>query len=185
MSVPSSTAHVTVEPETFTLVSYDSSVIATIVSQLAQRLDITHPIRVEVDETTPLGKSSAEFDGEISSDTTIVVRIESGALENTKRLTTFSEPRARLSLGMALLRARDRTRPDFDGVPGDRELTNAQNSAWDAYCAGRLSRLGLEPTPQRYRYDFRNRFGFSDDVDVAFDRLWAADDLGWSEFPTA
>ena len=50
--------------------------------------------------------------------------------------------------------------------------------------ADALMRLGLDPIQQRYRYDFRNRFGFSDEVDCVFDQLWSADDLGWHDLPT-
>ena len=68
-----------------------------------------------------------------------------------------------------MLRARDRLRPDFADTPPDLELTNPQNSAWDVYCGGRLERLGIPVPIQRFRYDFRNRFGFTDDVDRIFD----------------
>ena len=175
--------HVTVAPERFTLVKYDAARIAELVRELAERLGLSNPIAVDINEKTPLAKMSASVDG-TSSDATITLRLESGALEDTRHLTNFSEERARLSLGRIMLRARDRLRPDFAGVPDDRELTNPQNTAWNTYCGGRLERLGLEPNQQQYRYDFRNRFGFRDDVDVMFDRLWAADDLGWADLPT-
>jgi hypothetical protein len=177
-------AHVTVTPERFALVAYDADRIAAIVRELADILGLSNPIELEVDETTPLAKMSARLDS-ASSDATIRLRVESGALEDMKRLTNFSESHARLSLGRVMLRAADRLRPDFADAPDDLELTNAQNAAWDTYCGGRLERLGLEPVQQQFRYDFRNRFGFRDDVDVVFDRLWASDDLGWHDLPTA
>ena len=34
---------------------------------------------------------------------------------------------------------------------------------------------------QRWRYNFRNRHGFNDEVDVAFDRIMAAEGLSWAE----
>jgi hypothetical protein len=174
---------VTVAPERFTLVAYDADQIAEIVRELAAQLGLSNPIRVEVDEKTPLSKMSAVVEG-MSSDDTITLRLQSGALEDTRHLTNFSAARARLSLGRVMLRARDRLRPDFTDAPGDLELTNAQNAAWDAYCGGRLERLGLGPIQQQYRYDFRNRFGFTDEIDTVFDRVWAADDLGWHDLPT-
>lgn len=176
-------AHVTVTPERFALVAYDPDRIATIVRELADLLGLSNPIELEVDETTPLSKMSARIDGP-SSDATIRLRVESGALEDMKNLTEFSDAHARLSLARLLLRAADRRRADFADAPGDLDLTNAQNAAWDTYCGGRMERLGLEPVQQQYRYDFRNRFGFRDDVDVVFDRLWASDDLGWHDLPT-
>jgi hypothetical protein len=45
--------------------------------------------------------------------------------------------------------------------------------------------MRLGPVEQQYRYDFRNRFGFHDDIDVMFDRLWSAEDLGWADLPIA
>lgn len=176
------TTHVAVAPDRFTLVAYDADRIADIARDLAHRLGLTNPLSIEVDETTPLSKMSASVDG-TSSDATITLRLESGALEDTRNLTTFGEKRARLSLGRLLLRASDRLRDDFADAPPDIELTHAQNAAWNAYCGGRLERLGLEPIQQQFRYDFRNRFGFRDDVDTIFDRLWASADLGWHDLP--
>jgi len=174
---------VTVAPEQFVMVAYDAGEIAEMVRDLSAQIGIANPVSVEVDERTPLSKMSASVDG-TSSDATVRLIFESGALENTKQLTTFGAPRARLSIGRMLLRASDRLSGRFDAAPDDLELTNPQNAAWDTYCGGRLQRLGLEPVEQQYRYDFRNRFGFGDAVDADFDRLWAADDLGWSDFPT-
>jgi hypothetical protein len=175
--------HVTVAPERFTLVAYDADQIAEIVRDLATQLGLSNPIAVEVDEKTPLSKMSAVVDGS-SSDDTITLHLQSGALEDTRHLTNFSEAHARRSLARVMLRARDRLRPDFADAPDDLALTNAQNAAWDVYCGGRLERLGLNPVQQQYRYDFRNRFGFTDEVDSVFDRVWAADDLGWHDLPT-
>ena len=175
-----STAKVTVSPEEFTFVHYDATEIATIVAELAAQLELANPIHVVVDETTPLAKVSEEIDA-ASSDATITLHAESGALEDRRHPMSFSATGARESLGRMLLRAHDRMRPDFADAPGDLELTLAQNAAWDTYCAGRLARMGVETNRQRWRYNHRNRFGFTDDVDAGFDRLWSADDLGWAD----
>jgi hypothetical protein len=174
-----STAKVTVSPEEFIFVKYDATEIARIVGELAAQLEIANPIRVIIDESTPLAKVSEEIDG-ASSDATITLHAESGALEDRKHPMSFSADIARESLGRILLRAHDRMRPDFADAPGDLDLTLEQNAAWDTYCAGRLDRMGVRVNQQRWRYNHRNRFGFHDDVDVHFDQLWAADDLGWS-----
>lgn len=176
--------HVSVSPEQFTLVQYDADHIAEIARELADLLHLTNPIEIEIDETTPLGKMSAVV-ASPSSDATITLRLESGALEDTKNLTTFDEAHARRSLGRVMLRASDRLRDDFADAPDDRSLTNQQNAAWDAYCGGRLERLGLPLIQQQYRYDFRNRFGFHDEVDLVFERLWSSEDLGWHDLPTS
>ena len=58
-----------------------------------------------------------------------------------------------------------------------------QSVAWDVYCIGRLVRLGFKHYDNRQRrlYHFRNRHGFTDAADEAFERLWTADDLTWSD----
>jgi hypothetical protein len=175
-----STAKVSVVPEEFTFVKFDANDIAEIVAELAERLEIANPIRVVVDETTPLAKVYEEVEA-ASSDALITLHAESGALEDRKHPMSFSATGAREALGRILLRAHDRMRPDFADAPADLDLTLAENAAWDTYCAGRLARMGVETNQQRWRYNHRNRFGFDDSVDSAFDALWAADDLGWSD----
>lgn len=171
---------VTVTPGEFHFVKYDAAAIAAIVRELADSLGVANPVHVVVDETTPLAKVSAEVEG-TSSDATITIRAESGALEDTQRFTHFGADNARVNLGRMLLRARDRMRDDFVDVAPDRELTLRQHAAWDTYCAGRLARLGLPVNQQRWRYNHRNRFGFADDIDAHFDRIWSSDDLGAAE----
>lgn len=173
---------VTVSPDTFAFVHYDPDTIARVATEMAELLGVTDPIHVVVDETTPLSKLSADVEVDAgSSAPMITLHVESGALEDTQRFTHFGEHNARESLGRVLLRARDRRRGDFTPAPADRELTNRQSAAWDAYCAGRLARTGMAVNQQRWRYNFRNRFGFSDEVDAVFERLWVADDLSWSD----
>lgn len=191
MSTTDADAKISVLPEVFSFINFDADEIAAVVRDVAGRLGIANPIRVEVDESTPLAKMSARLvddDGNVitgpaSSDALIDIRVESGALENTQRLTNFGAERAAVSLGRVLLRARDRLRADFADVPADEELSLAENAAWDAYNAGRLARAGIPVNQQRFRYNFRNRFGFSDEVDATFDQLWLADDLGWNDLP--
>ena len=179
-----STAKVTVSPEEFAFVKYDAAAIAAIVAELAERLEIANPIRVVVDETTPLAKVYEEIDA-ASSDATITLHAQSGALEDRQHPMSFSATSAREALGRILLRARDRIRADFADAPGDLDLTLAENAAWDTYCAGRLARMGIDTNQQRWRYNHRNRFGFDDRVDAEFDRFWSADDLGWADIATA
>ena len=174
---------VVVAPEQFTFVKYDAGEIAEVVTDLAQRIGLVNPIRVVVDETTPLAAMSSTVDG-TSSDASITIHVESGALEDTKHFTNFNRHHAELSLGRMLLRAHDRLRPDFADAPNDESLSLQEEAAWNTYVNGRLTRLGVEGNRQRWRYNFRNRFGFSDAVDARFDALWNADDLGWSDLAT-
>lgn len=174
------TPQVTVAPEEFKLIAYDSHEIAAVASDLAVRLGLVNPIRIVVDETTPMARMASSFGG-TTSDSLITIHVESGALEDTKRFTNFNRHHAEVSLGRMLLRARDRLRPDFADAPDDDALSLQQDAAWNTYVNGRLERLGVDTNRQRWRYNHRNRFGFSDAVDAEFDRLWAADDLGWPD----
>ena len=44
-----------------------------------------------------------------------------------------------------------------------------------------LERFGYAAQRQRWLYHFRNRHGFTDVADAAFERLWNAPSLTWSE----
>lgn len=166
---------VTVSPDTFSFVAYDAATIRALTESIVAMLGIDRPVHVEVDETTPLARVA------VSIDDTITLHIESGALEDSQRPRSFGEATASVTIARALLRARDRISGGFGEAPADDDLSLRQVSAWNTYTAGRMSRLGVPITMPRMRYDFRNRHGFTDDVDAAFDRVWAADALTWGE----
>jgi hypothetical protein len=109
------------------------------------------------------------------------IRVESGAFEDTKRPRQQSEVATATSLGRLLLRVKDRLSGGFGEAPPDDELSLAQIAAWETYSVGRLSRLGIDVNEQRWRYNFRNRHGFTDAADEAFNRLWSSDALTWGE----
>ena len=170
---------VTVTPETFNLVSYDSGEIASIVGELMSAIGLPGDldVRIEVDESTPLGRAM------IASSDPLVITVESGALEDPKRPRNLSRTGSADVLGRLLFRVRDRRDPEFGDPPSDSDLTLPQSVAWDAYCIGRLVRLGFKHYDNRQRrlYHFRNRHGFSDAADEAFDKLWMGDGLTWSD----
>jgi hypothetical protein len=171
---------VTITPGDFNFVKFDAQQIADVVAEVAESLGVANPIRVVIDETTPLARLLSEIDG-TSSDAQITIHAESGAFEETRRPTYFSYERTATSIGRMLLRARDRMRPDFADVEPDIDLSVEELAAWDAYSTARLARLGQRIKQQRWRYNYRNRFGFSDETDAAFDRLWECDEVGWSD----
>lgn len=176
---------VTVIPAEFRFVSYDAGLIRSVAATLADAIGLhDHRLVVEVDETTPLARLTLHLPhsdaGRPDADA-IVVHAESGAFEDTRRPRHQSEAATANSLGRVLLRAHDRLAGGFGEAPSDDALTLAQVAAWDAYCVGRLQRLGVAVNQQRWRYNFRNRHGFSDHVDAAFDELWASDGLTWAE----
>src|SRR5262249_59567028 len=71
----------------------------------------------------------------------------------------------------------------FGAPPADGDLTMARAVAGDVYCIGRLVRLGFKHYDNRQRrlYHFRNRHGFTDAADEAFEVLWTSDNLTWSD----
>ena len=170
---------VSVSPEKFSLVHYDADEIAAIVGELVAAIGLPSDldVTIEVDESTPLGRAM------ISSTEPLVISVESGALEDPKRPRNLSRTGSADVLGRLLFRVRDRLDPAFGPAPADGELTLPQAVAWDAYCIGRLVRLGFKHYDNRQRrlYHFRNRHGFSDAADEAFDKLWTADGLTWAD----
>jgi hypothetical protein len=167
---------VSVAPREFKFVAYDAAMIQRIAEGLLTALGLSErDVHIEVDETSPLTRTRVEIDD------IITIRAESGAFEDTKRPRQQGETATTTALGRVLLRVKDRLSGDFAGAPPDSELTLAQKAAWETYSVGRLGRLGVPVNQQRWRYNFRNRHGFTDAVDHAFNRLWASDGLTWGE----
>lgn len=170
---------VTVTPEQFTYVAFDAVVIRRIAGDLLTSLGLgERDVAIEVDETTPLARTRVTIADPIS------IRAESGAFEDPKKPRQQSETHTATSLGRVLLRVRDRLLGGFADAPPDDELSLAEMSAWDTYCVGRLQRLGIPVNKQRWLYNFRNRHGFTDHSDTAFDRLWTSDGLTWADLHT-
>ena len=166
---------VTVTPQTFNFVAYDAALIQRVAEELLDSLGLDRDVAIDVDETTPLARTRVDIGD------TIAIRAESGAFEDTKRPRQQSENATATSLGRVLLRVKDRLVGGFGEAPADEDLSLAQVAAWDTYCVGRLNRLGIATNEQRWRYNFRNRHGFTDAADEAFDKLWSSDNLSWGE----
>jgi hypothetical protein len=168
----------TVEPAEFQFVEFDADLIRRIADGLVTALGIDRPVHVAVDESTPLARVRTEL-GDV-----ITIHAESGAFEDSKRPRQQSDVATTASLGRALLRARDRLSGGFGEAPPDDQLNLRQVAAWETYTVGRLGRLGVPVNEQRWRYNFRNRHGFTDLADEGFDRIWAADGLTWEQLET-
>lgn len=174
-----STGAVTVTPERFSLVDYDSATIAAVADDLIENIGLPSGFRLrfDVDEETFMGLSELdEIDPEVPM---AVLSAGSGALEDPLKPRQFSQTAATNVLGRHLMRIRDRLTPGF-GDPGpDKDLSLPLTAAWDSYAVGRLGRLGYPVKRQRRLYQFRVRHGFNDAVDEAFSRLWDGQDLTW------
>ena len=169
---------VTIEPETFTLIEFDRDELAGVVEALLDATGLDRPVVLDVDQTTPLGEAKVVSVG----DDEIRLHVESGALEDPKRLRKLSPSGSANVLGRLLFRVRDRLDPAFGEPPPDGELGLERSTAWDVYAVGRLVRLGFrhENDRQRRLYQFRTRHGFTDSADAAFEALWDGDGLTWA-----
>jgi hypothetical protein len=168
---------VEVRPTEFSMVFFDAAEIQGIVEQLVTEVGLPADLSVtlDIDETTPMGRAR------VASVDPLVITAESGALEDVKAPRRLSRTGTLDVIGKLLFSVRDRLDPAFGDPPADDELTLQESVAWEVYCVGRLGRLGHPVQRQRRLYQFRNRHGFTDAADAAFDQLWKADGLTWSE----
>jgi hypothetical protein len=168
---------VEVRPDTFSMVFFDAAEIRAIVEKLVAEIGLPDDLSVtiEVDETTPMGRAK------VASLEPLVITAESGALEDVKAPRQLSPQGSVDVLGKLLLSVRDRLDPGFGTPPADDDLSLQESVAWEVYCVARLGRLGHTVQRQRRLYQFRNRHGFTDAADAAFDRLWSSEDLTWAD----
>jgi hypothetical protein len=163
------------------MVSYDAQTIADLVAEAASWVGFgaEDEIRVEIAEEQPL------TDVTLASADPPVLAVDGGAFEDPRRPRQLDPEGVQTVAVRLLARVGDRRRPGFEAAPPTDELTLGQADAWDAWALGRASRRGLPVNQQRWRYRFRNRHGFTDAADAAFDRLWAAEDLSWADLAAA
>jgi hypothetical protein len=168
---------VTVSPETFTMVDFDSADIRTITERLLARVDLPGDpaVTIQVDETMPLARVR------IASTDPVVIEIDGGAFEDPKRIRKFYAEGATRVIGRLLFQTKDLLDPTFGSPPDREELSLELRVAWDVYGMGRVARLGHPSQQQRWLYAFRTRHGFSDGVDRAFEQLWSGDGLRWAD----
>ncbi len=172
---------VEVRPDTFSMVSFDAAEIRAIVEKLVTEVGLPDDlvVTIEVDETTPMGRAR------VATVDPVHITVESGALEDVKRLRQLSAEGTIDVLGKLLFSVRDRFDPGFGTPPTDDDLTLQESVAWEVYCVARLGRLGHSVQRQRRLYHFRNRHGFTDAADSAFDHLWTVEDLTWDDIVAA
>jgi hypothetical protein len=167
---------VTVTPEQFNLVEYDPERIRAVAERVAAAVGFgDEDLTVEVDETTPLGRSW------VASEAPLVLHFESGLIEDPRHPRCLSEAGVAEAVGRHLFRVRDRRDPGFAAPDSAEELELPYKVAWEIYCVARLARMGQRDQRQRWLYHFRNRCGFTDAADAAFDVLWTSDSLTWPE----
>jgi hypothetical protein len=168
---------VTVTPEQFSMVKFEHDRIVELAVEVADKVGIPadRELRIEVDEGNPLGRVR------VTSLDPITITVEGGAFEDAKRPRSLSDTSVIDVLGRHLFRVRDRLDPAFGEPPADDKLTLQLAAAWDVYAVGRCDRAGFGPSKPRRLYHFRNRHGFTDVADEAFEELWNADSLTWAD----
>ena len=134
-------------------------------------------IRIEVDETTPLGRAPTSM-----SVDPVHIRARVGLVRGPQEACGGSA-RSRPPTSSAATCCGPPTAGAAPSAthPSDADLTVPQRTAWEIYAVGRLAAVGYPAQRQRWLYAFRNRHGFTDDADGAFEPLWGGDDLAWAD----
>ncbi|MEM9652520.1 MAG: hypothetical protein AAGA65_10510 [Actinomycetota bacterium] len=169
---------ITIEPETFTKVDFDRELIHTV----AQRaLESVAPLPDDLDVAVAVDEDQATNRVKIVSVDPVELAVDGGALENYRQPRTVGDLETNITFIRLFLELSDRLSESFGAPELDAKLSHAHRMAWDVNLFGRVSRHGMRIHQPRYLYNFRNRHGFSDVADRAFDQLWAADELTFAQ----
>ncbi len=166
-----------VTPESFTMVLFDHDAIVAAADRVAAAVGLPEgeSVRVDIDESNPLARTH------LLSIDPIELAIDGGAFEDPRHPRQLDPDAVGVVVGRLVLQALDRRSPGFAQAPPDDGMTVPHRVAWDVYTLGRLGRLGYPVQRQRRLYNFRNRHGFTDEGDAAFDALWTGSDLSWAD----
>jgi hypothetical protein len=182
-------AKVTVSPDPFVLVEYDSGTLAALVEKVAGRVGVPDDvdIAIEVDEALPRPLIASYVDVIDGGDGVrgISIWCSGGNFEHPQYPRRFDDEGAEVHLATDLRRAADRLTEGFADAPPDGELTERQREAWDASAAARVARLGFDVREPLVRYHFRLANGFGDAVDAVYERLCSRDKLTWADLEAA
>lgn len=169
---------IVVRPQTYTKVDFDSEHI----QLLAQRaLESVAALPDDLAVTVNVDEDQATNRVRVSSMDPVTLEIDGGALENYKQPRTIGELESSITFTRLFLEVVDRQSSSFGAPPVEEDLTHALRMAWTVNLYGRTSRHGLHVHQPRYRYNFRNRHGFSDLADRTFDQLWSANEFTWAQ----
>ena len=169
---------ITVTPGTFTKVEFAVSDIESVAAEVMGSMDGVSPdlaVELVVDEDQPTTRMA------IASVDPVVFQLDSGALEDTRHPRHFGVEMASVSLASLFVEYLDRLDAAFGAPPVGEPSDLAAKIAWSAYTHGRVQRLGYRIHKPKHLYNFRNRHGFSDAADRAFEALWSGSDLTWAD----
>lgn len=169
---------IVIRPDNFTKVDFDLQVI----HDAAQRaLENVAPLPNDLEVLVDIDEDQATNRMRITSVDPAAMAIDGGALENYKQPRTVGELESGISFTRLFLELTDRLSESFGAPAVDADVVRAHRMAWNVNLFGRTTRHGLHIHEPRYRYNFRNRHGFSDLADRTFDTLWSTDGLTWAE----
>jgi hypothetical protein len=172
---------IVVQPETFTKVDFDAESIR----NLAQRaLENVAALPDDLDVEVNVDQNQATNRVKVTSIDPVVLAVDGGALENYKDPRTIGDLPSRITFTRLFLEVADRESKSFGAPDLDADIAMTHRMAWDVNLYGRTSRHGLHIHQPRYRYNFRNRHGFSDLADGIFEQLWSSDSLTFAEIAT-
>lgn len=169
---------VTVEPKVYTNVEFDAEMLAGLAAEALARVPDVDPgdgVAVNIDE------DAATTTFRIASLDPLVLDVDSGAVENLKDPRRVGHEHAAITFTRIFLEVADRRTAGFGAPELGAEVSQAHAVAWDVNLHGRVAALGLRQHKPRYRYNFRNRHGFSDRADEVFDQLWSAGEIPWAK----
>ncbi|MFV0257240.1 MAG: hypothetical protein ACK5PP_02165 [Acidimicrobiales bacterium] len=169
---------ITVVPDEFTQVFFDAERIDALTAAALARVPELDP---QADVEVRVDQNAATSHATVVSVDPIVFAVDSGALEDYRDPRYLGDAAAAITLTRLFLEVADRLRPDFGGPDLDTELSLPHAQAWDVVLHGRTAAAGLDLYRPRYRYNFRNRHGFTDVADAVFDRLWSAGPTSWDQ----
>ncbi|MEM9134335.1 MAG: hypothetical protein AAF962_23345 [Actinomycetota bacterium] len=168
---------ITVEPRSYVNVEFDADVLAGLAAEALARVPEVDPgvgVAVNIDE------NAATTTFRITSLDPLIFDVDSGAVENLKDPRRVGNEHAAVTFTRLFLEVADRRAAWFGAPELDADLSQAHATAWDVNLHGRVAGRGLRQHQPRYRYNFRNRHGFSDRADEVFEQLWSAGEIPWS-----
>ncbi len=171
---------ISVAPSTFTKVEYRLDQIVPVVEDVQSRIGggtslEGADVELVIDEDQPTARMA------ITSLDPVIFAMDSGAFEDTRKPREFGVEIASVSLASLFIEYLDRTSDGF-GAPDIGEPSDfADKIAWSVYTHARVQRAGYRVHKPKHLYNFRNRHGFSDAADHAFEELWAGTDLTYQQ----
>lgn len=171
---------ISVSPSTFTKVEYQLDQIVAVVEEVQATIGAGtglagRDVELVIDEDQPTARMA------VTSIDPIVFALDSGAFEDTRRPREFGIELASVSMASLFLEYLDRADEAF-GAPELGQPTDlADKVAWSVYIHARVQRAGYRVHKPKHLYNFRNRHGFSDAADQAFEALWVREDLTYAD----